>query len=467
MTLTSAVPGTAFDALEGRLHGRLVRPQDADYDAVRAVFNAMIDRRPAAVVQCLDPADVARGIAFAREHDLVLSVRGGGHNVAGHAVCDGGVMLDLSVMKGLRVEPDGQVAHAGAGLTLGELDRATQAYGLATPLGVVSVTGIAGLTLGGGLGSLNGRYGLTCDNLIAAEVVTADGQLLHVSQDEHPDLFWALRGGGGNFGVVTSFTFRLHPVGPTVLSGLIVHPLGDAAKLLRFYRDFAARLPDETSVWVVLRKAPPLPFLPSAWHGKEVVVFAAFHAGDLAEGERILEPLRRFGEPIADVIGPHPYAGWQQAFDPLLEPGVRNYWKSHDFERLSDEVLDTLTDFAGRLPSAMTEIFLGQVGGQMARVPPEATAYPARDVSFIMNVHGRWETPAEDERVIDWARACFRATAPFATGQAYMNFLTADEGERIRAAYGPNYDRLVEVKSEYDPGNLFRMNQNIRPAMPA
>ena len=455
------------DRLAAGLRGELLTPDSPGYHQARAVWNAMIDCRPGLIARCAGEADVIQAVNFARAHELLVAVRGGGHNIAGTGVCDEGLQIDLSPMRSVHIDPEARVAQVEPGCTLADFDHDAQVFELATPLGVNSTTGVAGLTLGGGFGWLSRKHGMTIDNLKSAEVVIADGRVVQASEESHPDLFWALRGGGGNFGVVTSFTFRLHPVGPTVLSGLIVHPLGDAAKLLRFYRDFAARLPDETSVWVVLRKAPPLPFLPSEWHGKEVVVFAAFHAGDLAEGERILEPLRRFGEPIADVIGPHPYAGWQQAFDPLLEPGVRNYWKSHDFERLSDEVLDTLTDFAGRLPSAMTEIFLGQVGGQMARVPPEATAYPARDVSFIMNVHGRWETPAEDERVIDWARACFRATAPFATGQAYMNFLTADEGERIRAAYGPNYDRLVEVKSEYDPGNLFRMNQNIRPAVPA
>src|ERR671916_1391398 len=305
MTLTSTVPGTAFDALEGRLHGRLVRPQDADYDAVRAVFNAMIDRRPAAVVQCLDPADVAQGIAFAREHDLVLSVRGGGHNVAGHAVCDGGVMLDLSLMKGLRVDPAGQVAHAGAGLTLGELDRATQTYGLATPLGNVSVTGIAGLTMGGGLGWLNGEHGLACDNVIAAEVVTADGQLLQVSQDEHPDLFWALRGGGGNFGVVTSFVYQLHPVGP-VLAGAISYPWTAALEILRFHDDFVASAPDELSTAVSLGRDAD---------GRPGVTIVVCWCGTPEDGERTLAPLRAAGPPQADTVGVIPYVALQSAAD--------------------------------------------------------------------------------------------------------------------------------------------------------
>jgi FAD/FMN-containing dehydrogenase len=374
MTLTSAVPGAAFDALEGRLHGRLVRPQDADYDAVRAVFNAMIDRRPAAVVQCLDPADVARGIAFAREHDLVLSVRGGGHNVAGHAVCDGGVMLDLSVMKGLRVEPDGQVAHAGAGLTLGELDRATQAYGLATPLGVVSVTGIAGLTLGGGLGSLNGRYGLTCDNLIAAEVVTADGQLLHVSQDEHPDLFWALRGGGGNFGVVTSFVYRLHPVGP-VLAGAISYPWTAALEILRFHDDFVASAPDELSTAVSLGRDAD---------GRPGVTIVVCWCGTPEDGERTLAPLRAAGPPQADTVGVIPYVALQSAPDAGFPRGRQHYWKSGFLRQPTDAALDTLVQHVPDMPSAASGVGLQHLHGPRAgwrRTRPRSPTGPTSTTS--------------------------------------------------------------------------------------
>ena len=453
--------------LAAALRGDLLTPESPGYDQARTVWNAMIDCHPGLIARCAGEADVIQAINFARTHDLLLAVRGGGHNVAGTGVCDDGLQIDLSPMRSVHIDPEARVARVEPGCTLGDFDHDAQVFGLATPLGINSTTGIAGLTLGGGFGWLSRKYGMTIDNMLSAEVVLADGRVVQASADSHPDLFWAIRGGGGNFGVVTSFTFRLHPVGPMILSGLIVHPFDEAGKLLRFYRDFVARLPDETAVWVVLRKAPPLPFLPAEWHGKEVVVLAAFHAGDMVQGERILEPLRRFGQPLADVIGPHPYAGWQQAFDPLLAPGARNYWKTHDFDELTDEALNTLIDFAGRLPSAQSEIFIGQVGGQMARVAPEATAYPGRAANFIMNLHGRWEEPEADAKVIDWARTVFRATAPFATGEAYVNFLTADEADRVRAAYGPNYDRLVQVKREYDPGNLFRMNHNIQPAVPA
>jgi FAD/FMN-containing dehydrogenase len=468
LSIRTADGHTTIDAdrverLAASLRGNLLRQDSPGYDDARSIWNAMVDRRPALIARCRTASDVVRAVGFARDHHALVSVRGGGHNIAGNAVCDGGIMIDLSRMRAVRVDADGRTATVEPGCTLADFDAAAQASGLATPLGINSTTGVAGLTLGGGFGWLSRKHGMTIDNLVSADVVTASGQLVRANEMRNPDLFWAIRGGGGNFGVVTSFEFRLHPVGPEILSGLVVHPFEDAAEVLRFYRDFVAGLPDETAVWAVLRKAPPLPFLPEAWHGREVVVLAAFHAGRIEDGERILKPLRDFGRPIADVIGPHPYAGWQQAFDPLLTPGARNYWKSHDFIRLSDRALDTVIDFAGRLPTPECEIFLGQVGGQMARIAPTATAYPHRATQFVMNVHTRWTHPADDDACISWAREFFRASAPFATGSVYVNFLTADESDRIRAAYGPNYDRLAAVKAEFDPENLFRMNQNIPP----
>lgn len=448
--------------LDARLRGRLLTLDAPGYDEARTIWNGMIDRHPSLIARCAGAADVIHTVNFAREHGLLVAVCGAGHNIAGNAVCDRGLMIDLKPMKSVRVDPEARTARVDPGCTLADFDHEAQAFGLATPVGINSTTGIAGLTLGGGFGWLSRKYGMTVDNLLSADVVTANGRLVHASETENPDLFWAIRG-GGNFGVVTSFEFRLHPVGPEILSGLIVHPFEAAPEVLHFYRDFVADLPDETAVWVVLRKAPPLPFLPEEWHGREVVVLAAFHVGDMAEGERILEPLRRFGQPLADVIGPHQYVDWQRAFDPLLTPGARNYWKSHDFSELSDDLLGTLIDYAGRLPSPQAEIFIGQVGGQMGRVDPEATAYPHRNAAFIMNVHGRWERPPDDDACIAWARALFQDTAPFTTGGVYVNFLTHDEDDRVRAAYGPNYERLVEVKDVYDPSNLFRLNQNIRP----
>jgi FAD/FMN-containing dehydrogenase len=454
----------AVDALRAALRGEVLDRSSAGYDAARTIWNAMIDRRPGLIVQARGAADVARTVEFARDHQLMLAVRGGGHNIAGNAVCDGGVMLDLSKMRSIRIDPQRRTAVVEPGCTLGDFDHDAQAYGLATPVGINSTTGVAGLTLGGGFGWLTRKHGLTIDNLLSADVVTADGKLVRASATENQDLFWAIRGGGGNFGVVTAFEFQLHPVGPQVLSGLIVHPFSDAKGVLEHYRGFAAQASDNVVPWVVMRKAPPLPFLPVAVHGTEVVVLAVFYAGDMAAGERELEPLRRYGKPIADVVGPHPYTGWQQAFDPLLVPGARNYWKSHNFTKIDDGLIDTLISYAGKLPSPHCEVFIGQLGGAASRVPADATAYTMRNAEFVMNVHGRWETAAEDEAGIRWARALTADTAKYATGGVYINFVTADESDRVLAAYGPNYGRLAAIKHKYDPQNLFRMNHNITPA---
>jgi FAD/FMN-containing dehydrogenase len=374
-------------------------------------------------------------------------------------------MIDLSPMRSVRVDQATRTARVGPGATLGDVDRTTQGYGLATPLGVNSTTGIAGLTLGGGYGWLSRRLGLTIDHLLSAEVVTAEGEIVRASASENPDLFWAIRGGGGNFGIVTAFEFQLHPVGPEVLSGLVVHPLAGAREVLRFYRDFLPTTPEAFSCWFVLRQAPPLPFLAPEWHGQPILALAMCWSGDLAEGERVTAPLRGFGQPLADVVAPNPYADWQTALDPLLVPGFRNYWKSHDFRQLSDGLIDVLLAYAGRIPDPHSEIAFGQLGGAISRVPDDATAYGHREAEFMMNVHGRWTEPDRDEACIGWARELFRAAAPFATGGVYVNFLTGEEEDRVRAAYGPNYERLVEIKNRYDPTNLFRMNQNIRPSV--
>jgi len=463
---TALLPTGVVDQLALRLPGRLHLPASPEFEEACTIWNAMIERRPGLVIRCSSAADVSHAVRFAREHDLVLAVRGGGHNIAGNALCDGGVMLDLSPMKAIEVNPSARTARVGGGATLAEFDREAQAFGLATPLGINSTTGVAGLTLGGGFGWLSRRFGLTIDNLLSAEVVLASGEVVRASATESPDLFWALRGGGGNFGVVTSFEFQLHPVGPEVLAGLIIHPLDAAKDVLRFHRDFLATTPDEFVCWFVMRKAPPLPFLPAEWHGKEILALAVCYSGAISEGERVAAPLRKFGKPIADVIGPQPYAAWQTILDPLLTPGARNYWKSHDFQEVSDGLIDTLIAHARKLPDPSTEIAFAQLGGAVSRVPADATAYSHRDGQFVMNVHGRWEDPAKDAECIGWARDLFRATAPFATGAVYVNFLTGEEGDRIRAAYGRNYDRLVKLKNRYDPGNLFRVNQNIRPMVP-
>ena len=444
--------------------GEIVVPGSAGYDAARTIWNAMIDRHPAVIARCATTADVVRAVHFARETGLVLAVRGGGHNIAGSALCDDGLVIDLSLMRAARVEPTKSRVTIEGGATLADLDAATQAHDLATPVGINSTTGIAGLTLGGGFGWLSRKYGMTIDNLEGAEVVTAKGAALNVSATEHPDLFWALRGGGGNFGVVTRFTFRLHPVGPHVLSGLIVYPMAAAKPVLQQYRDFMARAPEELNVWTVLRPAPPLPFLPESVHGQPIVALALIYTGNPQQGERLIEPLRQFGTPVGEHVGVQPYVAWQRAFDPLLTAGARNYWKSHNFTTLADGLFDTVVGAIKTLPSPHCEIFFGALGGATTRPAPDATAYPHRDAQFVMNVHGRWDAAADDQRCIAWARDFFRASAPFASPGVYVNFLTADETERVRSAYGPNYARLAQIKRTYDPDNVFQVNQNIAPA---
>lgn len=449
-------------ALDTELRGDLLLPESDGYDAARTIWNAMIDRRPGLIARCAGPADVIRAVRFAADNELLTAVRGAGHNIAGKGVCDGGFLIDLSGLRSVHVDPKRKVATVDPGATLGDLDDETQVYGLAVPVGINSTTGIAGLTLGGGFGWLSRKHGLTVDMLRSANIVTANGEMVTASAEENADLFWGIRGGGGNFGVATSFEFDLCEVGPEVLSGLIVHPLAAAPELVRYYRDFASDLPADLNVWLVLRKAPPMPFLPPEVHGTEVVILAAFYSGEMSEGERLLKPLRDYGNPIADVIGPHPFTGWQAAFDPLLTPGARNYWKSHNFIELSDGLLDTALDYTARLPSDQTEIFFGRLGGAVNEVAPEATAYPHRDAEYVMNVHARWEDPADDQACIAWARSYFNDTEKYATGGVYVNFVPDGEAP-IDAAYGPNYERLVALKRKYDPKNLFRLNQNIAP----
>ncbi len=451
-----------IETLKNNVKGQIVLPDDPNYNEVRKIWNAMIDRRPAVIVQCAEADDVPHAISYARENGLEISIRGGGHNIAGSSLCDNGVVIDFSNMTTVSVDAQKRRAYVEPGATLGDFDKAVQAHGLATPAGINSTTGIAGLTLGGGFGWLTRKYGMTIDNLVSAEMVTADGRKIHVSKDENTDLFWAIRGGGGNFGVITQFEFALYPVGPEILAGLLVFPMDQAKQVLEKYREFVKSAPEELNVWVVLRKAPPLPFLPENVHGKEVVVLAIFYAGDIAEGERLISPLRSFGDAYGEHIGAQPYAQWQQAFDPLLTPGARNYWKSHNFTELSDGALDSMIEFAGKLPSPQCEIFVGLIEGAANRVPSDAMAYGHRDAKFVLNVHGRWDEAAQDKTGIAWARAFFKASLPYASAGAYVNFMTGDEGDRVAAAYGVNYARLKQIKKKYDPENIFHNNQNIK-----
>jgi FAD/FMN-containing dehydrogenase len=461
---TTELSGDSLQELDSGLGGSLVTRSSANYEDVRAVWNAMIETRPALIARCTSAADVQRCIRFASANGLLFSIRGAGHNIAGSALVEDGFTIDLSQMRDVEVDPVSATAIIQPGATLGDVDAATAEHGLALPVGINSTTGIAGLTLGGGFGWLSRKHGLTIDSLLSADVVTVDGDMVTASETENEDLFWGLRGGGGNFGVVTSFTFGLYEVGPELLCGLVVHPFSDAPDLLRYYREFTSSCSDDMTLWMVLRDAPPLPFLPEEVHGTRVVVFAFVYAGDPAEGERILAPLRAHGSPHGEHVGVIPFAGFQQAFDPLLTPGARNYWKSHNFASLEDGVMAEVLSAVETLPSPQTEIFIAQVGGAAARLPVESTAYPHRDAAFVLNVHTRWEDASDDRLCIDWARAFFDATAPYSTGGVYMNFVSeATDAARVQAAYGSSYPRLQELKAKYDPDNAFRTNLNVRP----
>jgi FAD/FMN-containing dehydrogenase len=454
-----------IEAFEKGLNGALLFPGSAAYEDARRLWNGMIDKRPALIARCTATSDVMTAVNFARERNLPLAVRGGGHNIAGNAICDDGLVIDLTGMKAVNVDPAGRRASVGGGALLADFDAAAQVHGLGVPLGINSTTGVGGLALGGGFGWLSRKFGLTIDSLEWAEVVTAAGEAVRASASEHADLFWAIRGGGGNFGVVTRFGFRLHQVGPDLLSGLIVYPLAEASAVLRRYRDFASKAPDELSVWTLMRMAPPLPFLPEETHGKGIVALALLYAGDPAQGAKLIEPLRGFGTVLGEHVGVQPYVAWQRAFDPLLAPGARNYWKSHNFLGLEDGLFDALLKHAVALPSPQCEILFAAIGGAASRPSPDSSAYAQRDARFVMNVHGRWEDPALDGECMAWARNVFKSAEPFATGGVYVNFMTEDEGNRVKAAYGRNYERLAQVKSIYDPENLFRGNQNIKPVM--
>jgi FAD/FMN-containing dehydrogenase len=461
---TVAIAKERLDALRAALRGSLVLPADPGYDVARSLWNGMIDRKPAAIVRATGAGDVIQAVKFAAEHRLLLAVRAGGHNIAGKAACDGGLMLDLSPMKSVRVDPALELARVEPGARLSDFDRETQAFGLSTPTGINSTTGIAGLTLGGGFGWQSRKRGLTIDNLVAVDVVLASGKFVQATAKQNADLFWAVRGGGGNFGVVTSFEYRLHKLGPEVLAGLVVYPFEQAPQVFEGYRRFTATAPDEMTAWLVLRKAPPLPFLPPSVHGTEVVVAAFCWIGEVKRGNELAAQLRRFGTPAGEHSGAMPFATWQTTFDPLLEPGARNYWKSHDFKALTSDVERILCEAIGRLPTAECEAFIGHLGGAVNSVAAGATAYPHRDVEYIVNVHTRWREPSEDAKCIDWARGLFNSLTPHATGGVYVNFMPEDEAQRVEAgAYGPNYARLADLKAKYDPQNLFRLNQNIRP----
>jgi FAD/FMN-containing dehydrogenase len=438
------------------LRGRLLRPGEDGYDAARRVWNGMIDRRPALIARCAGAADVLAAVRFAREHELLVSVKGGGHNITGNAVCEGGLMIDLSGMKGIRVDPAQRTVRAEAGLTWSEFNRETQGFGLATTGGVVSTTGIAGLTLGGGLGWLMGKHGFSCDNLISADLVTADGRLLTASAERHPELFWGLRGGGGNFGIVTSFEYRLHPVGPA-LAGMVIYPRDKAPEVLRFYREYARLCPDDLTAFAAMMTSP---------EGAPVVAMLVGHLGDLAQGERLVAPLRKFGAPVADTIAPMSYVALNSLLDAAVPyGGVQRYWKSSFLKELGDGALEVLIGRAETMRSPMSMVGFFHVHGAATRVDPDATAFGLRDDQWDYDVISQWTDPAETAHQVQWTRDFWTAVEPFASGQVYVNHLDAEEAPRLRAAYTRNFDRLVALKNKYDPTNLFHMNQNIKPTV--
>ena len=462
--MATALYDTARTDLARHFRGDLIRPGDAQYDAARRIWNGAIDRRPGLIARCTGVADVRAAVRFAREHDLLVAVRGGGHNVAGTAVCDDGLVIDLSPMKGLLVDPAARTARAQSGLLWSEFDRETQGFGLATTGGIISHTGISGLTLGGGLGWLMRRHGLAADNILSADVVTADGDFVRAGTGTHDDLLWGIRGGGGNFGVVTSFEYRLHPIGPIVLAGILLHPAAHAREVLRFYRDFIATAPDELTTIVVLRLAPPAPFLPEAVHGQPVVVIGACYAGAVEEGERAVAPLRRFGKPLVDLIRPTSYVSHQALFDPTAPHGLGYYWKSEYVSSLSDPLIDTLAERAWPVATPESYTIIFHLGGAVGRPDPEGSAFEDRRAAHAVNIDAVWSEPAQASACVTWTRELWEVVRPHSTGRVYVNFLGEEGQDRVRAAYGEiKYERLRGLKRRYDPTNLFRLNQNIRP----
>ena len=447
---------SGIEPLKASLRGELFQPGEEGYDAARTMYNAMIDRHPALIARCAGVSDVIAAVQFARSHNLLVAIRGGGHNVAGRAICDGGLVIDLSRMKGIHVDPVHCIARAEPGVTWSEFDRETQAFGLATTGGTVSSTGIAGLTLGGGIGWLMRTCGLACDNLVSVDLVTAEGRLLTASATENPDLFWGVRGAGANFGVVTSFEYQLHPIGP-LLGGMLIHPFAKARDVLRLYRDVTATAPDELTALAALLTSPD---------GEPVVAIAPFYNGPLKAGEEVMQPLRAFGPPLADYVGPMSYLQVQTMLDAMMPPGLRNYWKTNFLKDLSDEAIDTLVTYFATVPSALTAAVIEQFGGAVGRIGEDETAFSPRDQRFNLAIASRWTDPAESEKHRQWTRELWDVMQPFATDAIYVNYLPEDEGDRVKALYGAaKYERLVRLKNTYDPTNFFQLNANIKPTV--
>lgn len=464
MTMTSGrlLGEATLQELRDAVRGSVVTPGDADYDDVRAVWNGAHDAHPAAIVRCAGAADVIVSIGFARSNDLEIAVRGGGHSIAGFSTSEGGLVIDLSQLNDVRVDPAARRAYVGGGAVWADVDHETQAHGLATTGGLVSTTGVAGFTLGGGVGWTMRAFGLACDNLVAADVVTSDGRIVHTSETEHPELLWGLRGGGGNFGIVTQFELALHPLGPTVYAGPIFYPAEAAGDLLRAFRDWSEDAPDEITALVNLTTAPPLPAIPAEWHGKKVVALIAVSTGPLEEGDALVAPLRAVAEPVVDLIGPMPYTFIQSLIDPLWEKGIGAYFKATNLARLDDELIERLCGLHLASAGPQCEIHVHQMGGAVGRVAEDATAFAERSMPFVLNAVTGWRDPSAADSHTEWARAVIASAREATTGRAYVNFL--GDGDAARSSYGERtYERLVALKNAYDPTNVFRRNQNVAP----
>jgi FAD binding domain/Berberine and berberine like len=458
-----SVDHQAVDDLEASLRGTVERPGTGDYETYRSVWNASIDRHPDLIARCAGMADVVAAVRFARTHGLLAAVRGGGHSFPGHSSCDDGMVIDLSQMRGIRVDPEARTVRAQAGVLLGELDREAQAFGLAVPSGIVTHTGLSGLTLGGGIGMLMRKHGLTVDNLLSADVVTADGEFVRASENENPDLFWGIRGGGGNFGIVTEFEFRLSAVGPTVVAGPVFWLMEDSPKVMRFYRDWIAEAPDELMTIMVHRKAPPLPFVPQDLWEKPIVGVVCCHCGSVEDGERVVRPLKEFGSPVLDLCVPKPFVEQQRMFDPSFPHGWWYYMRSCDVMELTDDVIDIAVDYSLRIKSPKTAYPIWQRGGAVARVGEDETPFNGRDAAFTFNITAATESADGFDEEKEWVRDFWSALSPYHTS-VYVNFLMEEGEERVRDAYGAaKYDRLRQLKKKYDPDNFFRLNQNIPP----
>jgi len=463
--LRAELDRAAIDELRPRLRGPVLSADDPGYDEARSIWNAMIDRRPGAIARCLGVADILAAVQFARDRGLTLSIKSGGHNIAGLAVCDGGLMIDLSLMRGVFVDPGARVAHAQPGCLLGDVDRETQLHGLAAVLGFVSNTGAAGLTLGGGMGYVSRRFGWTTDSVLSMDVVTADGRLLRASEKENEDLFWGLRGGGGNFGVVTDFAYKLYPIGPEIVAGAIAWRGEDAPKVLDMWRELAQTAPPELTVVAGLRNAPPAPWISKEVHGKPIVAIFVCHTGSVADGEKLLAPVKKFGSPVGDVVQQRSYVSQQSLLDATQPKGRRYYWKSEYLPNLAPEMISKAIEHTARIRSPHSAIIIFPLGGALNELPEDHSAVGNRDAVFLLNITGSWEKAEDDAANIEWAREAWRDMRRFSTGGTYVNFLTEEEGgDRIKAAYRRNHARLVEIKTKWDPTNLFRSNKNIAPA---